>query len=69
MVHLKPGKPLPFAILEGIPVFALPGNPAAAMISIEVIVRPAPTTIAPETALAPRERVAVSLLDRSEDLP
>jgi len=51
------------------PVFALPGNPAAAMISIEVFVRPAPTTIAPETALAPRESVAVSLLDRSEDLP
>jgi len=40
-VHMKPGKPVAFAILEGKPVFALPGNPAAAMISFEVFVRPA----------------------------
>ena len=40
-VHMKPGKPLAFAILEEKPVFALPGNPAAAMISFEVFVRPA----------------------------
>lgn len=40
-VNMKPGKPIAFAILEGKPVFALPGNPAAAMISFEVFVRPA----------------------------
>ena len=40
-VPMKPGKPVAFAILEGKPVFALPGNPAAAMISFEVFVRPA----------------------------
>jgi molybdopterin molybdotransferase len=40
-VCMKPGKPVAFAILEGKPVFALPGNPAAAMISFEVFVRPA----------------------------
>lgn len=40
-VHMKPGKPVAFAILEGKPVFALPGNPAAAMVSFEVFVRPA----------------------------
>jgi len=40
-VRMKPGKPVAFAILEGKPVFALPGNPAAAMISFEVFVRPA----------------------------
>jgi molybdopterin molybdotransferase len=40
-VHMKPGKPVAFAILEGKPVFSLPGNPAAAMISFEVFVRPA----------------------------
>ena len=39
------------------------------MISFEVFVRPAPTSIAPGTALAPRESVVVSLLDRSEGLP
>ncbi|MGE5283576.1 MAG: gephyrin-like molybdotransferase Glp [Actinomycetota bacterium] len=40
-VHMKPGKPVAFGILSGKPVFALPGNPAAAMISFEVFVRPA----------------------------
>jgi molybdopterin molybdotransferase len=40
-IDMKPGKPLAFATLEGKPVFALPGNPAAAMVSFELFVRPA----------------------------
>ena len=40
-VDMKPGKPLAFAMLEGKPVFALPGNPVAAMVSFELFVRPA----------------------------
>lgn len=40
-IDMKPGKPVAFAILEGKPVFALPGNPVAAMISFEMFVRPA----------------------------
>lgn len=39
-VNMKPGKPLAFAILQGKPVFALPGNPVAAMVSFELFVRP-----------------------------
>ena len=39
-VDMKPGKPLAFATLEGKPVFALPGNPVAAMVSFELFVRP-----------------------------
>ncbi len=39
-VDMKPGKPLAFAVLEGKPVFALPGNPVAAMVSFELFVRP-----------------------------
>jgi molybdopterin molybdotransferase len=39
-VNMKPGKPLVFAMLEGKPVFALPGNPVAAMVSFELFVRP-----------------------------
>jgi molybdopterin molybdotransferase len=39
-VDMKPGKPLAFAILQGKPVFALPGNPVAAMVSFELFVRP-----------------------------
>jgi len=39
-VNVKPGKPLAFAVLRGKPVFALPGNPVAAMVSFELFVRP-----------------------------
>lgn len=39
-VNMKPGKPLAFALLDGKPVFALPGNPVAAMVSFELFVRP-----------------------------
>jgi molybdopterin molybdotransferase len=40
-VNIKPGKPVAFAVLEGKPVFALPGNPVSAMVSFEQFVRPA----------------------------
>ncbi|WP_224982600.1 molybdopterin molybdotransferase MoeA [Geomonas agri] len=39
-VNMKPGKPLAFATLQGKPIFALPGNPVAAMVSFELFVRP-----------------------------
>jgi len=39
-VNMKPGKPLAFATLDGKPIFALPGNPVAAMVSFELFVRP-----------------------------
>ncbi len=38
---IKPGRPMVFAIINGRPVFGLPGNPAASMVSFEVFVRPA----------------------------
>jgi molybdopterin molybdotransferase len=40
-VSMKPGKPVAFAMVHGTPVFALPGNPVAAMVSFEQFVRPA----------------------------
>jgi molybdopterin molybdotransferase len=40
-VAMKPGKPVAFAIVRGRPVFALPGNPVAAMVAFEQFVRPA----------------------------
>ncbi|MBI2354564.1 MAG: molybdopterin molybdotransferase MoeA [Deltaproteobacteria bacterium] len=40
-VNMKPGKPVAFALLDGKPVFALPGNPVAAMVGFEMFVRPA----------------------------
>ncbi len=40
-VSMKPGKPLVDGIIDGVPFFGLPGNPAAALVSFEVFVRPA----------------------------
>lgn len=38
---VKPGKPMLFALVGGKPVFALPGNPVAALVCAEEFVRPA----------------------------
>ena len=40
-VDMKPGKPVAFAVIGNTPVFALPGNPVAAMVAFEMFVRPA----------------------------
>ena len=39
-VAMKPGKPLVFGMIQGKPIFGLPGNPVSSMISFEVFVRP-----------------------------
>jgi len=38
---VKPGRPFAFATLGTVPVFGLPGNPVAALVSYELLVRPA----------------------------
>ena len=42
-VAIRPAKPFAFGVLErsGLPVFGLPGNPVSAMVSFELLVRPA----------------------------
>ena len=40
-VNMRPGKAQTFGIVDGTPVFGLPGNPAAAYVGFEMIVRPA----------------------------
>jgi molybdopterin molybdotransferase len=40
-VRIKPGKPLAFGIVGGVPLLGLPGNPVAAMVAFEVFARPA----------------------------
>ncbi len=40
-VDQKPGGPLGFWMLEGKPIFGIPGNPVAAMVMVEEYVRPA----------------------------
>lgn len=40
-INLRPGKPLAYGHVQGIPFFGLPGNPVSAMVTFDVIVRPA----------------------------
>ena len=40
-VNMRPGKAQTFGLVDGTPVFGLPGNPAAAYVGFEMIVRPA----------------------------
>ena len=40
-VRMKPGKPLAFGVIHGVPILGLPGNPVSAMVSFEQFARPA----------------------------
>ena len=40
-VRMRPGAPLGFGILRGVPWIGLPGNPVSAMVTFELFVRPA----------------------------
>lgn len=39
-VAIKPAKPLSFGLVDGTPVFGLPGNPVSSMVSFELFARP-----------------------------
>ncbi len=41
LVNMRPGKAQTFGFIDGVPVFGLPGNPAAAYCGFEMIIRPA----------------------------
>ena len=36
-VAMKPGKPLAFGLIQGVPIIGLPGNPVASMIAFDQI--------------------------------
>ena len=44
-VRMRPGKPLAFGHLRGVPLIGLPGNPASAMVCFELFARPAIHTL------------------------
>ncbi len=39
-VSLKPGKPMIGGVLQGVPIFGLPGHPAAVSVCFEIFIRP-----------------------------
>ncbi len=40
-IAIKPAKPFAFGLVEGTPVFGLPGNPVSSMVSFELLAKPA----------------------------
>jgi len=50
-VSMKPGKPLAFGHIQGVPLIGLPGNPVSAMVSFEQFARPAILTMLGKEAL------------------
>lgn len=40
-LNMKPGRPMAFGVVGGVPLLGLPGNPVAAMISTRLFARPA----------------------------
>ncbi len=52
-INLRPGKPLAFGQLQGVPFFGLPGNPVSAMVTFDVLVRPALLKMSHRTDAAP----------------
>lgn len=60
-VRAKPGKPVTFATVDAVPVFAMPGFPVSALVSFEIYVRPALLKMAGHTHLhRPRRRVTLT---------
>jgi molybdopterin molybdotransferase len=58
-VRMKPGKPLAFGRVGGVPLLGLPGNPVAAAVSFVVFGRPAIRRMLGHRLLAPRTVEAV----------
>jgi molybdopterin molybdotransferase len=51
-VRMKPGKPLAFGLIRGVPLIGLPGNPVSTMVSFEQFARPAMLVMEGKTRLA-----------------
>ncbi len=45
-INMRPGKPLAYGTIQGLPFFGLPGNPVSTMVTFEAVVRPALAKIA-----------------------
>lgn len=59
-IDLKPGKPVAFGIADGIPVIALPGNPASALVCSTLIAEPATRGRAGWSVPAPQWEPAIA---------
>jgi molybdopterin molybdotransferase len=56
-IAIKPAKPFAFGLLDGVPLFGLPGNPVSSLISFEMLARPALRQMMGHTGERERPRV------------
>ena len=61
-VRMKPGRPLAFGHIQGVPLLGLPGNPVSAMVAFELFARPAILKMLGKTRLD-KPTVEATLLD------
>jgi molybdenum cofactor synthesis domain-containing protein len=68
-IAIKPAKPFAFGMLDGTPVFGLPGNPVSSIVSFEMLARPALRRMMGHHRLARPSLIAVADegLPRRED--
>lgn len=59
-VAIKPAKPFAFGLLDGTPIFGLPGNPVSSLVSFEMFARPALRRMMGHRRLARQSVVAVA---------
>jgi molybdopterin molybdotransferase len=59
-IAIKPAKPFAFGILDGTPIFGLPGNPVSSLVSFEMLARPALRRMMGHRRLARPSHVAIS---------
>jgi molybdopterin molybdotransferase len=59
-IAIKPAKPFAFGLLDGTPVFGLPGNPVSSLVSFELLARPALRRMMGHTRVARTSVVAVT---------
>ncbi len=67
-VAMKPGSPMAFGSVAGMPVFGLPGNPVSSMVTFEVFVRPALLRMGGATAVD-RPSVVAELAEGIDKAP
>jgi len=66
-VRMRPGKPLAFGTIGGVPYLGLPGNPVSALVSFERFARPAILKMAGHTQLDRPELAAIVQEDIHSD--
>lgn len=67
-VNMRPGKAQTFGIVDGTPVFGLPGNPAAAYMGFSLLIRPALRAMQGYTALEhPHVQARITVSKKKKD--